>query len=105
MKKVFESQSLVEVESLQGFLSQASIPTTIKNQQTSMLAGEVPFAEVFPELWVLNDSDEEKALTLLDAWKNEEPDESGSWTCSRCQEIHPLKFSACWKCGDERPNP
>ncbi len=48
MLKIFVSQILVEVESLKEILEQAGIPCTVKNQQGSSLAGEVPFAEVFP---------------------------------------------------------
>lgn len=50
MKKVLVSQNLVEIEVLKERLEQAGIPCTIKNQRSSSLAGEVPFAEVFPEL-------------------------------------------------------
>ena len=42
------SQILVEAESLKEILEQAEISCTVKNQQGSSLAGEVPFAEVFP---------------------------------------------------------
>ena len=102
MKKVFVSQSLVEVESLKEILEQAGIPNNIKNQTTSMLAGEVPFAEVFPELWVLEDADYERAKELLDGWGKAWTREVSDWICSGCGEAHGSEFTSCWNCGKER---
>ena len=102
MKKVFVSQSLIEVESLKEILEQASIPNTIKNQSTSMLAGEVPFAEVFPELWVIDDADYERAKQLLDDWSNVGLLDVADWTCSGCGETHTGEFTTCWKCGKNK---
>ena len=50
MQKLFTSSMLVEVESLKEILEQEGIVCTVKNQQGSSLAGEVPFAEVFPTM-------------------------------------------------------
>ncbi len=109
MRKIFVSQNLMEVEMLKDRLDQVGIPCTIKNQRASSLAGEVPFAEVFPELWVLRDEHYERARELLE----EQPvvGEKGSpWICSGCGEQHSSEFTACWKCGrekrsDSKPSP
>ena len=66
MKRLFVSQSLIEIESLKELLSTDGILCTIRNQQGSSLAGEVPFVEVFPELWVVNDADFDRAKELLE---------------------------------------
>ena len=99
MKNIFVSQNLVEVESLKERLDNAGIPCTIKNQQGSSLAGEVPFVEVFPELWVINDGDLEQAKELLEAWTSIDEAEQPKWVCSGCGENHVGRFTACWKCG------
>lgn len=57
MKKVFVSQNLIEVEMRKERLEQAGIRCMIKNQRSSSLAGEIPFTEVFPELWVIQGED------------------------------------------------
>ena len=69
MQKLFVSSNLVEVESLKDILDQAGIQSWIKNQRGSSLAGEVPFAEVFPELWVVNDADCAVAQQFLENWR------------------------------------
>ena len=102
MMKLFVSQSLVEVETRKEVLDQAGILCTIKNQQGSSLAGEVPFAEVFPELWVLHDLDYPKAKELLETWAKEAPMGGSEWQCAKCGEHHTREFTTCWKCGSER---
>ena len=102
MKKLYVSQSLIDVESRKELLDQARIPATIKNQRSAMLGGEVPFVEVFPELWVLNDEDFDRARTLLKDWEYAKPLETTKWTCSGCGELHQKEFTTCWNCGLER---
>ncbi|MDE0144940.1 MAG: DUF2007 domain-containing protein [Nitrospira sp.] len=103
MQKLFVSSNLVEVESLKDILDQAGIESWIKNQRGSSLAGEVPFAEVFPELWVLHDADYAAAQQFLENWRAAGPYESTAWTCSRCGESHAKDFTSCWNCGCDRP--
>ncbi len=102
MRKLFVSQSLIDVESRKELMDQAEIPCMIKNQRSAMLGGEVPFVEVFPELWVLQDEDLEQAETLLKDWEKAQPRENTSWTCRNCREIHQKEFTTCWKCSQER---
>ena len=101
MKRLFVSQSLVEVESLKEYLSADGILCTIRNQQGSSLAGEVPFVEVFPELWVVNDADFDRAKELLEEQGSGDEAERPMWVCAGCGEKHVGLFTACWKCGCE----
>ncbi len=102
MKRLFVSQSLVEVESLKELLEKSGIACTIKNQQGSSLAGEVPFTEVFPELWVINNADLDRAKDLLEEQANDKEANSLVWRCAGCGEQHVGQFTACWKCGRDR---
>jgi hypothetical protein len=101
MKRLVVSQSLVEVESLKEFLGADGILCTIRNQQGSSLAGEVPFVEVFPELWVVNDTDFDRAKELLEEQGSGDEVERPMWACAGCGERHVGLFTACWKCGRE----
>lgn len=102
MKQVYVSQNLIDVETRKELLDQAHIPATIKNQRSAMLGGEVPFVEVFPELWVLRDADFEQAKALLEDWERAQPAGITGWTCSKCGEAHQREFTTCWKCGQDR---
>ncbi len=66
MKKIFVSQNLIEVEMRKEHLEQAGIRCMIKNQRSSSLAGEIPFTEVYPELWVIQDEEYDRAQRLLE---------------------------------------
>ena len=102
MKKLFVSQSLVEIEVLKELLEKVDILCTIKNQQGSSLAGEVPFVEVFPELWIVTDDDLDRAKEVLKERAKVVEAGKAAWVCSGCGERHDGNFTACWKCGQER---
>ena len=102
MQKLFISSILVEVELFKEVLEQEGILCMIKNQQGSALAGEVPFAEVFPELWVINDNDYSDAQEILENWEQVQHTTATDWTCSNCQETLEGDFTTCWKCGEDR---
>jgi len=84
-------------------LEQAGIRCMIKNQRTSGLAGEIPFVEVFPEVWVLNDQDYAGARQLIEDTTASVRSSQGHWTCPQCGERHENQFGACWKCGQDNP--
>ena len=94
--------NLVEVESLKELLENNGIGCMIKNQRVSSLAGEVPFAEVFPELWGINDEDVDQARNLMEEQGTVKDANGSVWRCFGCGERHVGTFSACWKCGRER---
>ncbi|OQW35252.1 MAG: hypothetical protein A4E19_16925 [Nitrospira sp. SG-bin1] len=103
MERVFVAQHLIEVEMRKERLEEAGIPCTIKNQRSSSLAGEIPFTEVFPELWVIQDEDCDRARKILEEGLVLLPSNQDSWTCPGCDERHESQFASCWNCGQQRP--
>jgi hypothetical protein len=104
VKQVFVSQNLIEVEMRKEQLEQAGIRCIIKNQRSSGLAGEIPFVEIFPELWVIQEQDYDQARQLLEEETELPPMNQDFWTCSECGERHESQFGVCWKCGQEKPS-
>ena len=104
MKKIFVSQNLIEVEMRKERLEEAGIPCMIKNQRSSGLAGEIPFTEVFPELWVIQDEDGDRARQLLEEGLISLPSNQDTWVCAGCGEQHESQFGTCWNCGQEKPS-
>ena len=104
MKKVFVSQNLFEVEMRKKRLEEAGIRCTIKNQRSSGLAGEIPFTEVFPELWVLQDAEYDRACQLLEEETELLSSNQDFWTCPGCSEQLESQFGTCWNCGQEKPS-
>lgn len=75
------------------------IPAFIRNEHLGSILGEVPFQEVWPQLWIENDLDYDRAKQLIDGAQivNESP--SASWHCKSCKSENEGQFAACWKCG------
>lgn len=98
MKKVNSSESLVTINHWKNILQSEGIVCEIRNEHLGSIMGEMPFVEVWPQLWVVNDLDLDRAKQLLseDA-VNESPTES--WICSQCEEENEGQFAACWRCG------
>jgi hypothetical protein len=61
--------------------------------------GEVPFQEVWPELWVENDLDHDRALQLIDDAKIVDESPAAPWRCKSCGTENEGQFAACWSCG------
>lgn len=65
--------------------------------------GEIPFTEVWPELWVVQDGDLDEATRILAEVKDSLREKSPSWVCTNCGETVDEGFGECWNCGSEMP--
>jgi hypothetical protein len=103
MIKVFEDFDITLVGHYQSVLESNDIATYMKNQFGTSGAGELPFIEVIPQLWVLNEADAERATVLireLHGSGNQQPAEA--WTCPKCGTPQEAAFTHCWKCSTAR---
>ncbi len=97
MKKVTSADSLITISHYRNVLESEGIEAFIRNEHLSGILGEMPFQEVWPELWVRNDLDLDRARQLIDAAiTDESPPES--WRCKKCDAENEGQFAACWKC-------
>ena len=98
MIKVFENFDFSRVGQMQSLLESNGISTFIKNQYGSSVMGEVPFVEVVPQLFILEDKDLARARELL--LLDQAPESPGSdWVCPECGRDIEAAFQQCWKCG------
>lgn len=65
MIKVFEDFDITLVGYYQSVLAAHDIETFMKNQFSTGGLGELPFVEVVPQLWVLNEAEVPRAMALL----------------------------------------
>jgi hypothetical protein len=103
MRKIFESIDFTRVGHYQSILESEGIQTLVKNLAASSIMGDVPFTEVFPELWVVNDADYDVALQLLGEHRQLVPSDAHDWVCSNCGEQVPKEFDVCWNCETNKP--
>jgi len=95
--KVFENFDFSRVGQMQSLLESNGIATFIKNQYGSSVMGEVPFVEVVPQLFILEEKDLAKARQLLRLDLPVTPEED--WVCAECGIDVGGTFARCWKCG------
>lgn len=97
MKKLTSAESFITINHYKNLLAAEGIPSEVRNQHLGSVMGEIPFFETWPQLWVVNDLDYDRAKQLIEAVDEESPQES--WTCGKCGEENEGQFSACWNCG------
>ena len=104
MIKVFEDFDIMLVGHYQSVLESDGIATFMKNQFGTSGAGELPFIEVVPQLWVLNDSDAGRATELIrELHDPENRVPMQAWDCPECGTAQEAAFTHCWKCSASRP--
>ena len=105
MIKVFEDFDITLVGNYQSVLESNDIPTFMKNQFGTSGAGELPFVEVVPQLWVLYEADVERAKTLIKELQEVgSQEQSQAWECAECGTRQEAAFTHCWKCSAPRPS-
>ncbi len=97
MKKVTSSDSLVTISHYRNLLESEGIEAFIRNEHLGGILGEMPFQEVWPELWVRNDLDLDRAKQLIDASITQESP-AEPWRCDNCGTDNEGQFAACWQC-------
>jgi DNA-directed RNA polymerase subunit RPC12/RpoP len=103
MKKVYSSDSFFLIGHLRELLEHHHITCIAKNEFLLGGAGELPPTECWPELWITEDFQYEKARELVEGFLASSPEAGSEWRCPACGEGIEGQFSACWRCGAERP--
>lgn len=101
MKKVTSADSLVTISHYRNLLASEGIPAFIRNEYLGSIVGELPYHEVWPELWVRNDLDYARALELIDAARIGDESPRAPWVCRHCAADNEGQFGACWRCARE----
>jgi len=101
MKKVYSAENLVMAGHVQSLLDQTGIDCEIQNQNLAGALGELPPFECWPEVWIYDDDDYNRALAVIEQALSG-ADQGTPWQCA-CGERIEGQFSQCWNCGAERP--
>ena len=98
MKKLTSADSLITINHYKNLLGAEGIRSEIRNEFLGGILGEMPFVETWPELWVCNDLDFDRAKQLIESVESESTTSSPGWRCKRCGEENEGQFAACWNC-------
>ena len=99
MRRVFSSFDRVAVHHARNLLEAEGVRSAVRNEMLASAMGELPPAECQAELWVLQDSDAERAEQILRQGRM--PATGPAWHC-RCGETLEPQFTQCWRCGATR---
>jgi len=102
MKKLISQSSLIELAPYEFALNVADIKFSRKNEFISGAIGDLPFTEVWPELWLINDEQFEQADKICQRITLEVNNNDIDWSCVQCKEINANSFEFCWSCGELR---
>lgn len=102
MPALYSSLNLHEIYHLKNLIEAEGIRCQIKNELLSRLAGEIPFTECAPQLWLLDERDRERALRIVGDFGRGAA-AGPAWKCPSCGETLEGQFSECWHCGAQRP--
>ncbi len=102
MKKVYTNENRMLVGYVQGILESHGIECFMKNENLAGAAGELPPNECWPEVWVVEDQDHDRARTIVsDLLVDMEG--ASNWRCPHCGELIEGQFGQCWNCGTPAP--
>ncbi len=96
MPRVYSSFDLVAVHHARNLLEAEGIRAVVRNERLASAMGELPPAECQAEVWVIDESDVQRAERLL---REGRPVAGPAWTCPACGEQLEPQFTQCWRCG------
>ena len=103
MKRLYRAANLIEATQLKSMLEGMNVDCFLRNENMMRVAGEVPFDQCWPEVWIREESDTALALQVLDVFKHPQRFRGPAWGCPKCNEWLEGQFSACWNCGTQKP--
>lgn len=98
MIRCYSAANLIEAHIVRDQLEEAGIKTHVFNENAQGGVGEIPFTHAYPEIWLVNDGDIEKARKVIKAYELPMKD-AGARLCNHCGESNPGTFQICWRCG------
>lgn len=99
MKKLEAFENLTQLQMVKSALEQADIACFIKNEHAIGAIGDLPYTDTWPELWLHQKEDWEKAQTILSNLNMAPNLPETDWDCPKCQTRIERDFNLCWSCG------
>jgi hypothetical protein len=96
--KIYSAGNIQDAYLLQGLLNESGIETRILNEYAQGGVGEIPFTQAYPEIWLVNKSDSERAKEIIKQFDARQGHDDVF--CARCHEPNPDTFETCWHCGN-----
>ncbi|ABM03705.1 conserved hypothetical protein [Psychromonas ingrahamii 37] len=99
MKMVYTNESHFLANNVKNLIEAQEINTFLKNEFAQGAMGEISPLDSWPEVWVYNNSDFDRALEI--ATSSQSSSEKNDWICKNCSEKNDPSFEICWNCQRE----
>lgn len=102
MQRIYEAANRIEAQFLVDYLDRYLISAVVFGDYLSGAIGELPV--IYPTVWILEDTDLERAEALLARFLLEQSRKvaESTWICPNCHERVEGGFDLCWNCGQSR---
>lgn len=97
MIRVYAAAHLPDAQMLVDTLESHGIRARVLNESLQGGLGELP--HIYPEVWIDDERDWEKARSLVSSFDRRVTRSKGSIRCPHCNEDNPSTFEICWQCG------
>lgn len=98
MKLVYTNENSFIVNNIKNLLQTQGIETFLKNEFANGAVGEISTFDAWPEVWVVDDTDFERAAGIVQLAQH---NDALDWTCKQCSELNAPSFDLCWNCQHE----
>ena len=96
MKMVYTNENHFLAHNVKNIIETQGINTFIKNEFSQGAVGEISAFDSWPEIWVFDDSDYERAVEIVKS--SQKSNKTLDWLCSNCAEKNDASFEICWNC-------
>lgn len=100
MIMVFTHPNHFAVNNARNLIERMGIQCEVRNEFAGGAIGELAPIDAWPELWVLDDRDYDRAIQLIESAQARADD--ADWFCGHCGERNAATFELCWNCARER---
>lgn len=100
MKIVYTNENNFLVSNIKNLIEAQGIEVFVKNEYAQGAIGEISAFDSWPELWIVNDSDFERAMTIVNLSQTSKS--APEWQCGGCSEKNDASFEVCWNCQHEK---
>lgn len=100
MKLLYTHPNHFAVVNVRNLVERVGIHCELRNEFAMGGLGELAPIDTWPELWVVDDRDYDRAMQLIEEAQARAAEDD--WFCGRCGERNGANFELCWSCGRER---
>ncbi len=99
MKLIYTNENRIMVLNVKNVLMSHGLDVVLNNEFASSASGGLAPFDTWPEVWLLNNDDFDKAKKVIDSITLES--NLDNWHCKNCQEENNQSFDFCWNCDAE----